>query len=315
MLISDAYMRTYVVLGIVIALLLGVGVGVYAITQQRSEVVKEVDLSEKLPEAEAKNDDVIKIAVSALISPKQTLSVYNEIFDYIGEKLGKRVELVQRKTYAEVNDLIKNQEVAAGFICSGPYVTGHDDFGMELLAAPRMYGDTIYYSYLVVNKESDITGMRDLRGKTFAFTDPNSNSGKIAPTYTLYQMGETPDSYFGKYTYSGGHDNSIEMVGKKIVDAVAVDHLIYRYLEKNDPNFVKNTKVVEQYGPFGIPPIAVHPSLDPELKTKLQNILLTMHEDPRGKHLLDEIMIEKFVTVDDALYDSVREMEAAVGTR
>lgn len=301
------------IVGGVIILILSIMAGIYVLRTSGEKEVTRVDFDEKLAEAPTSEDDVIKIAVSALISPKQTLSTYNEIFDYLGEKLGQRVELVQRKTYAEVNELIENQEVVAGLICSGPYVTGHDTFGMELLAAPQMYGTTTYYSYLIAHKESNIKNMSDLWEKTFAFTDPNSNTGKIAPTYTLYQMGKSADSYFSKYTYSGGHDNSIEMVSKKIVDAAAVDHLIYRYLEKNNPDFVKNTKVVEQYGPYGIPPIVVHPNLNPELKEKLRTIFLTMHEDPRGRALLNSIMIDKFVPVDDALYESVRVMEAAVG--
>ena len=122
-------------------------------------------------------------------------------------------------------------------------------------------------------------------------------------------MGETPDSFFEKYIFTGGHDNSIEAVAQKTVDGAAVDHLIYEYVKNNNPELVAKTKVMEKHGPYGMPPFVVHPNADPELKNKLKTILLEMSDDPKGKELMSKIMIEKFVEVDDSLYGSVREME------
>lgn len=161
-------MRAYWILGITVVFILTLIGGTYFFGMfNNNEEIKKIQLTEKLSETSEVEDDTIKIAVSALISPKTTLSVYNDIFEYISKRLGKRIELVQRKTYAEVNDLIEKQEVDAGFICSGPYVTGHADFGLELLAAPEMYGTTTYYSYLIVHKDSTAKSMSDLYGKTF----------------------------------------------------------------------------------------------------------------------------------------------------
>ena len=55
--------------------------------------------------------DKLKIAVGAIISPVKSLAFYEDIFDYIGEKLGRGVEMVQRKTYAEVNFLIREGRI------------------------------------------------------------------------------------------------------------------------------------------------------------------------------------------------------------
>jgi phosphonate transport system substrate-binding protein len=66
--------------------------------------------------------------------------------------------------------------------------------------------------------------------------------------------------------------------------------------------------VIEKHGPYAIPPIVTHPGTDPALKQKLRSILLDMHNDEKGKILLNKIEIEKFVVIDDSNYDSVREM-------
>ena len=70
------------------------------------------------------DENKIRVAVSAMVSPKSTFKYYKEILDYIGKKLGKEVELVQRKSYHEVNKLLENKEIDFAFVCSGPYVTG-----------------------------------------------------------------------------------------------------------------------------------------------------------------------------------------------
>lgn len=302
-------MNKKLLIGIIgIVVLVGIG-GYYFRTQQAGEI-KKIDLSEKVKENKEKPaEETIKIAVSAMISPKETLGVYTEILNYIGEKIGKKVEMVQRKTYDEVNELVEKQEVLAAFVCSGPYVNGHDKFGMEIIAVPQMYGNTVYYSYILVSKDSPIKNFDELRGKNFAFTDPKSNTGKIVPTYILAKMGETPDSFFKKYIFTGSHDNSIEAVSKKLVDGAAVDHLIYEYLKATKPDFVAGTKVIEKHGPYGIPPIVMNPKTDTKIKDQLREILLNMDKDPKGKELIKKLMIDKFVVGKDEDYASVREME------
>lgn len=276
----------------------------------RSSQPQVVNLSKTVDLNETESEDVLKIGVSAMISPKETLAVYQEIVDYIGEKLGKKTKLIQRATYAEMNDLVKNRGVVAAFVCSGPYVDGHEEFGMEIVAVPQMYNDTVYYSYIIVNKNSTIKSFKELRGKKFAFTDPKSNTGKVVPTYILSKMNETPETFFSGFIYTGSHDNSIEAVAKNLADGAAVDHLIWEYINKRHPEFTSGTKIIEKHGPYAIPPIVTHPGTYPALKQKLRSILLDMHKDDKGKKILNKIEIEKFVVIDDSSYNSVREMTA-----
>lgn len=270
--------------------------------------IRTISLQE-IEQPSASEEDVINIGVSAMISPKDTLTVYKEIVDYIGEKMGKRAKIVQRKTYAEMNDLVKNKEVLAAFVCSGPYVSGNEEFGMELIAAPQMYNETVYYSYIIVNKDGPIKSFEELRGKKFAFTDPKSNTGKIVPTYILAKMNETPNSFFSDYTFTGSHDNSIKAVAQKLVDGAAVDHLIWEYLNKKNPEFTSQTKVIDKLGPYCMPPLVMHPETENSTKSELRNIVLNMDKNEKGKKILEKIFIDKFVTVEHKCYDSVREME------
>jgi phosphonate transport system substrate-binding protein len=258
---------------------------------------------------EAKNNIPLKVAVSAMISPKSTFVYYKEMLDVLGSKMGRKIQLVQRKTYAEVNELLEKKEVDLAFVCAGPYVTGKKEFGLELLVAPMAYGETVYYSYIIVNKESRFQNFSQLKNQKFAFTDPQSNTGYMVPTYQLSLMGETPSEYFKKYIFTGGHDNSIKAVAKNLVDGAAVDHLIWEYAQATDSRFTAQTRIIAKFGPFGMPPIVVHPEMDDPTKEQLRQIFLAMHEDARSKKIINKLHIDKFVLVDDSSYGSVREME------
>ncbi len=262
------------------------------------------------PPATTRRTDALRIAVGAIISPAKSLIFYEDIFDYIGETLGREVEMVQRKTYAEVNFLLKEGRIDAAFVCSRPYVDGHSDFGMELLCVPVCSGETRYYSYFIVHKDSSISKMADLRGKVFAFSDPMSNSGMLIPTYVLAKMGETPDSFFREYIFTYSHDSSIRSVAEKHVDAAAVDSLIWEFLNRTDPEWTEQTKRIETSDPCAIPPVVVSPALGPELKKQLLSAFLNMHRTPKGRKILKEVLIERFTTIEDSAYDSIREMEA-----
>lgn len=252
----------------------------------------------------------IRMAVAPVLSALPTFGLYGELADYVADELDRPVELVQGKTYAEINDLVRSGDVTLALVCTNPYVQGREDFGMELLVAPQVDGELSYYSFLIVRTELNPGSLQGLRGRAFAFSDPLSNSGRLAPLYQLALMDETPESFFRKSIFTYAHDSSIRAVADGIVDAAAVDSLVYEYLRITEPDVVDRVKVIEKWGPYGINPMVVSPNLDPQLKAQLREIFLGMHENPRGEGLLQRLMIDRFVVVDDSIYDGVREMRA-----
>lgn len=250
----------------------------------------------------------VRIAVGAMITPKEGFVYYREFLDYIGSELGMPVEYNDATSYEEINSKLEAREIEAAFVCSGPYVSGRKKFGLELLAAPQAFGKTVYYSSIIVPAKSPAKNLEDLRGKSFAFTDPLSNTGKLVPDYLLARKGERPETFFGKIVFSGSHDKSIVAVAGGMVDGAAVDSLIWGYLNKIKPELTGKTRILLTSDPYAIPPFVVHPALDPALKEKLRAILLSAHTKPKGKQILDKMMIERFVPISDSAYDSIREM-------
>ena len=250
----------------------------------------------------------IKIAIAAIISPKETFQSYRDLLDFISEQIGRPIQLVQRQTYQEVNDLIEDNKIDAAFVCTGAYVKGHDKFGMKTLVAPVVNGATVYHSYIIVNQDSPINELEDLQDKVFAFTDPLSNTGKAAPTDMLARFGKTPETFFSKTIFTYSHDNSIKAVANNVVDGAAVDSLVWEYLNHYTPAETSHTRIIGRSEPYGIPPVVIPSGIDPSLQKKLLEVFLNIHKDPAGKKILNKIMIERFVEVEDSIYDSVRKM-------
>ena len=250
----------------------------------------------------------LRVAIAAMVSPKETFVSYSNLVNYIGKKMGMEVELVQRKDYEEVNALLEKNLLDVAFVCTGAYVAGHDDFGMEILVAPVTQGRTVYYSYVIVPVGSPVHSFEELEGRTFAFTDPLSNTGRLAPAFYLAQMRQTPDRFFKSTVYTYSHDRSIESVAKKLVDGAAVDSLVWDYMNRKNPELTSRTRIISKSDPYGIPPFVVSRAVGPEMKNRLRDVFLKAHEDREGREILAGIMIDKFVVVDDGIYDSVRAM-------
>lgn len=268
---------------------------------------------EPLPETVPAEVLPLRVAVAAVISPRGTIASYQPLLDYMSEKLHRPIELVQRRTYGEINDLVASGGVDIAFVCTGAYVVGSQQRGMELLVAPQVNGEALYYSYLIVPADSPATDLNDLRGKVFAFTDPISTTGRLYPTSLVQALGETPQTFFARTFFTYSHDKAIEAVANHVADGAAVDSLVYDFAVTRDPSLAQKVRIIHRSPPFGTPPVVVTPSIRPQLRAELQDLLLGLSDTPQGRAALTAIGVDRFVPVTDRDYDTVRQLVAQVG--
>jgi len=277
---------------------------------------KPIDFSKTVPIAHpdtgTPQEKVLRVAVAAMISPKETFVYYQELLDYIGKNSGFRVQLIQRKTYDEVNALFLKGEIDLAFICTGPYAAGKNRYGFEALATPQVRGQPFYQSYLIVPKESPYQRLEDLNGRVFAFTDPDSNTGAMVPRFWLAKLGQSPESFFSKTIFTYSHDNSILAVAKGLVDAAAVDGHQWEYFERFSPAHTSKTRVILKSQPFGSPPLVASARLPEDVKSKIRSLILSLHQEPEGKRILENLLIDRFVAPQEEWYEPARAMIAGL---
>lgn len=254
----------------------------------------------------------LKVAIAAVISPQGTAESYAPLLEYLSDRLNRPVERVQRRTYAEVNELLRSGEVDLAFVCTSSYLLGRREFDLQLLVAPQVEGEVVYHAHLIVPAKSPATEIEHLRGKVFAFTDPTSFTGRIYPTYLLLNLGEQPETFFARTFFTYSHDDAIRAVADGIADGASVDSLVLHFALKRTPELAQQIRIIHTSPPFGMPPVVVSPDLRPQTRAELENILLNMHEYPDGLAALQALDYDKFVLVSSEDYQSAEQIEAQV---
>jgi len=259
----------------------------------------------------------IRIVMSAAFVSESGVGVYEEITRYLSEKSGLRVEFITGLSYGTINEMLASGAVDCGFVCGYPYVLMHDQpkptvnlLAAPIMKAPRYKGQPKYYSDLIVNKDSPYKTLHDLKGRTYVYNDELSNSGYNMPRHRLLELGLT-SGFFGKILRSGSHEESIRMVATGKADASYVDSLVLDYDREKGLGAAHDVRVIESLGPAGICPIAIATTVPAETRDKLQKELVTMHDDPKGRKILEDALVARFAVVEESNYDDIRAMKAA----
>ncbi len=255
------------------------------------------------------DSEPVYVAIASMTSPKVTYRYYSDLVHYISRKINRPILVKQKKTYEEVNKLLKDGSVDFAFICSGAYVNIKRKNLVYLLAVPVIDGKTTYNAFIITQKNNNIHSFMDLKGKSFAYTDPLSNTGKLYPSWLLKKLGFNKKHFFSKTVYTYAHDESIQMVNRGIVDGASVHSLIYNYIAAFDPEEVKNIKIIDTSQNFGMPPVVTPVSLSKEKYDMYQSVFFNIDKDSVGRAILKKLKIDKFVEVSDTIYKSVRKLK------
>ncbi|ACB84245.1 phosphate/phosphite/phosphonate ABC transporter substrate-binding protein [Natranaerobius thermophilus] len=263
---------------------------------------------------ERDNDShLLRVGLGAITAGRESLYYYKELLDHLEDQLGMEVKIHQTRTHSEMNELIRHGNIDIAFICSYSYIQLQDSHGVPLLVVPEINGTTTYRSVILARKELNIDAFNQLENKTFAFTDPLSNAGKLYPAYLLKQQGQSPQDFFEHSYFTYSHNNSVDSVIEGVVDAAAVDSLVYDYLYTKDPARFENVEIIHTSPAFEISPVVASPKLKTSLKEDIKNFFLELHETSNGQYILEQLGIEQFEPAQDSSYDSIRDMAEVVG--
>lgn len=238
------------------------------------------------------------------------LRVYQGIADAVGEALGMSTELIVETDYEncqkDVNDVC--------FVCSLPYVMFErqgvapaEPIAAPVLQGERYGGNPIYYSDVIVHRDSDARSFLDLRGRSWSFNEPLSQSGYGITRFHLVSIGET-DGFFSEVIDAGFHEESVRMVADGRVDASAIDSQVLAVEMRDRPEVTNNVKVIDALGPSTIQPVAVSKRFDPEFRDAVAEVLITFDKTERGRDLLDLGLVEKWVPIEASDYNDIRAM-------
>jgi phosphonate transport system substrate-binding protein len=240
--------------------------------------------------------------------------LYEFIAHHAGRHLGLPTELAVGSSYAQLS----SPAVDVAFVCGLAYVelARGGEAPVEPLAAPvlrgeRFGGRAIYFSDVIVHRASRWQSFTDLRGCSWAYNEPHSQSGYGITRYHLACRGET-NGYFGRVVEAGWHEQALRLVACNAVDAAAIDCQVLAVALRAQPELAARVRVIDTLGPSTIQPVVASRRLPQRLRTELRAFLLNLAGDPLAQPHLHRAWVQGFEAVNDASYDDIRAMLAAV---
>ncbi|MDP1652990.1 MAG: PhnD/SsuA/transferrin family substrate-binding protein [Rhodocyclaceae bacterium] len=231
--------------------------------------------------------------------------------DYLESQLRRPVEFVQRQTYKGILDLLLGGRLDFAWICGYPYVRNRAQ--LQLVAVPVFNGKPLYQSYLIVPAEDRNTmSLETLRGKVFAFSDPDSNSGHLYIQYLLHGMGETPATFFSRTFFTSAHRKVVEAVAAGVAQGGAVDGYVWETLIGLQPDLTNATRVAARSPYFGHTPFVARLDVAAGDLTAMQAVLLRMENSLQGQSLLHRLNLDRFIPGEPKLFDGIAHMMRVV---
>ena len=106
-------------------------------------------------------DRPIQFGLTAAVV-RENLDLYERWAAYLGRKVGRPVEFVQRRTYREAIELLQTGEHDFSWLCSYPFAQYRDAKFFDLMAVPVFEGQPLYRAYLIVHKDSPIRSLEEI---------------------------------------------------------------------------------------------------------------------------------------------------------
>jgi phosphonate transport system substrate-binding protein len=250
---------------------------------------------------------------TSLQAPNQAF-VIQQIATYVGQQLGVETAFINDVPWQERVDLLETGQVDVSWMCGLYYVRKADQphCTLELLAAPVMsaarYQDRpIYFSDIIVRRQSKYQTFADLQGAGWAYNEVNSHSGYNITRYYLASLG-VPQPYFGRVVAAGSHERSLEMVLQNEVDAAAIDSTVLAIAQELDHRVRDELRIIATTPPSPIPPLVISQKVPAALRQEIRQVLVEMDGQENGRYILQKAGLKRWAMVTDRDYDPIRDM-------
>jgi phosphonate transport system substrate-binding protein len=233
-----------------------------------------------------------------------------ERFEPLGKhleaELGIDVELRSATSYAGVITAMANDQVDFAYFGPKSYVEASNRANAEALVMElNEDGKAGYHSVIIARRDSGMETLEDARGKRFAFTDPNSTSGRLIPTvHFIRELEVRPEDFFGEIVFSGSHGTSILQVKNGDIEVAATNDLDMARAEQTGKIDQDNFVILWTSALIPGSPMVGRRDLPESLKQAFADALISFgKDDPRG---LSKLQLAGYVPASDEDYDVIR---------
>jgi len=239
---------------------------------------------------------------------------YEPLARYLSLRMGADVKLIILPRYEQILNSFTVHQVDAAFFGSFTFVLAHAKLGVQVIARPvGLDGKSTYHGLLFVRKDSGIRSVRDMKGKRFAFVDRDTTAGYLLPLAYFKKAGVNYKTYLKESYFAGTHEDAIHDVLDRKADIGAAKNTEFERLATADSRIKAELVVLARSPEVPENSLAVRNDLEPSLKEKLSEALLTMHENQIGARILQNFGALRFIETTDSDFRPVYDYAQEIG--
>lgn len=166
----------------------------------------------------------LRFGITSAENDRDAVARFENLARYMQSKLGVPVRVFRSTDYAGTVEALNANHLEFATMGPASYALARKVMGERVVPIARIVeadGQDGYYSVAFVPANSPYQKVEELRGKSFAFADPNSTSGYAFPSYFLKKQGYDPATFFSRTGFSGSHELSVVAVLNGTYDAGA----------------------------------------------------------------------------------------------
>jgi len=253
---------------------------------------------------------IIHFGVIPRDNPRLLYEKYQPLLDYLSETTPYHYELALRKKYEEAVAALGNGEIDIALFGPLTYLEAHAKYGAICILKPKgIDGTATYKSVIITKKDSKISKISELKGKTVAFSASKSTSGNLMPRYLLANAGVHLND-LRQYVNFDYHDSVVKAILKGQYDAGSVRDSVARKYMKLGIETIAESEAI----PTG--PLVAGPKTPLPVIEDIKKALLELNPDNSSHRnilkRLDDDLKNGFIEAADNDYIHIREKINAV---
>ncbi len=233
---------------------------------------------------------------------------YEPLVSYLAEQTNLPLKMRIGRDYDHHIEYIGKGKIDFAFIGPAPYVKLTQLFGKHpIIAQLQSHGNWYYQGKIVVRSGSSLKNITDMKGKRFAFGDPNSTMSTFMPRYMLYKKGiDLAD--LEKFDHLGSHDNVALGILSGDYDAGALKTEVYNAYAPRGLTAIASTPLIPEHI------IIARRGLAQDICNRVQQVLLSLKNTTKGKEILQRIKgnTTEVAKAQDSDYDDLRRIMSVV---
>lgn len=260
-------------------------------------------------------DGQIRMGVEPFEDPQKLIPAAQVLGDALERRLNCPVEVQVTEDYSAEVLAMRNDELEIGIFGPLGYVFAEQQAGAEAVASFGTADGRLssYTAGIWVPKDSDITGVPQLRGRTLALGAVGSTSGDALPRQALLDAGLREGDV--RVDYAGGHPEALLALTNGKVDAAEIN--TQQQASATESGIFDPTQFRRIWTSAPIPndPVTVRGNMSPEFKAAVTDALLNLDPQAVGEvgALLDVSPPGKLVPVTRETYAPLFDLAAELG--